>query len=98
LLSWHPSQAEIDGARSCGAWPSTTAVTFCRPLAGAMQRGNLLTESEQTPDSNQRLTEPNADYPLPAGRCWPVVEARRLTIRRQPAASVISQHSLLPLG
>jgi hypothetical protein len=26
-----------------------------------MQR-NLLTESEQTPDSNQRLTEPKADY------------------------------------
>src|SRR5580692_1585090 len=60
LLNWHPSQAEIDGARSCGARPSTTAVTFCRPLAAAMQ-GNLLTASEQTPDSNQRLTEPNAD-------------------------------------
>jgi hypothetical protein len=60
LLNWYPSQAEIDGARSCGARPSTTAVTFCRPLAAAMQ-GNLLTESEQTPGSNQRLTEPNAE-------------------------------------
>jgi hypothetical protein len=65
LLNWHPSQAEIDGARSCGTRPSTTAVTFCRPLAAAMQ-GNLLTESEQTPDSNQRLTEP-AESERPPG-------------------------------
>ena len=55
-----PEPAEIDGGQSCGAQPSATTVTFCRPLAAAMQR-NLLTESEQTPDSNQHLTEPNAD-------------------------------------
>jgi len=28
-----------------------------------------------------------ADYSLPAGLCWPVVEARRLSIRRRPTAS-----------
>jgi len=75
LLSWHPSQAEIDGARSCGTRPSTTAVTFCRPLAAAMQ-GNLLTESEQTPDSDQRRTEP-AESERP-----PVVPIVRVLARR----------------
>jgi hypothetical protein len=45
-----------------------------------------------------------ADYSLPAGLCWPVVEARRLSIPaavdRQwvPHAGVISPHFLLPLG
>jgi hypothetical protein len=75
LLNWYPSQAEIDGARSCGTWPSTTAVTFCRPLAAAMQ-GNLRTEREQTPDSNQRLTEP-AESERP-----PVVPIVRVLARR----------------
>ena len=47
---------------------------------------------------------PNADYSLPAGPCWPAVEARRLFIPaaagRQwaPHAGVISPHFLLPLG
>ena len=44
-----------------------------------------------------------ADYSLPACRIWPVVEARRLAIRRRPSASwrhtmVSSPHFLLPLG
>jgi hypothetical protein len=47
---------------------------------------------------------PNAEYSLPAGLCWPVVAARRLSIPaaagRQwaPHAGVISPHFLLPLG
>lgn len=44
-----------------------------------------------------------ADYSLPAGRCWPVVEARGLAIRQRPATGrrctpVRSHRCLLPLG
>jgi hypothetical protein len=45
-----------------------------------------------------------ADYSLPAGRCWPVAVARRISIRRAasrqsaPHAGAVSPHFLLPLG
>ena len=34
----------------------------------------------------RRVSDLNADYSLPAGRCWPMVEARRLSIRWRLAA------------
>jgi hypothetical protein len=62
------------------------------------------TDGEYQLHRNGGPAVPNADYSLPAGLCWPAVEARRLSIPaaagRQwvPHAGVISPHFLLPLG
>jgi len=78
-------------------------------MNGRARRGHedvtvVIAESDETSDRCAASQPPSADYSLPAGRSWPVTEARRIPVRRAVGrqsvlrAGAVSAHCLPSLG